>query len=520
MKELIEYLEKKKIKYQEIDEFHIRINDEVYFLVLPDEENHLFSSEFQLLTDYQNCDKYVYNFGDKWYWDNKSDSEKPKLNDLLYIGNSISEIKTNSFLGVHGGYEILNGSRQYEDWCKKAKFLGCQSLGILEKNTLAGILKFQIECINANIKPILGATYTVLRESEDYKYDLKFFAKDEIGWENLLLINKEVNVINNKYITESKLSELTEGLFIIVDPKSFDFEKFNKFSRNNFDFYQLDSVEFVNNETDARYLVNLKKFYKSTLSPVSITDAYYLEQEHHHIKSKLNSISSIREFESHNQYFKSKEEYFDELEKLFNIDDENLFDVFELAKNNEQYVCDNCNFKVVTNKFFLPEYKLTEEQLTKFKDKEDLFWYLIEDGLNRKVKKDLHKTYIERVELEYSVIIQGEKLIDYMLILWDIINYSLNNNILVGVGRGSSGGSLIAYLLDITNIDPIKYGLLFERFLNANRVGKKVKLEKFIFECDNGKKYEYWIDDNVKVIRDNKKIVVKANQIVDGDFLI
>lgn len=470
MKELIEYLKQKKIKYQEIDEFHIQINDEIYFLVLPDEEDLLFSSELQLLTNYQNCDKYVYSFGGKWYWENKSDAEHPKLNELLYIGKIQDDIDTKSFLGIHGGYEILNGSRLYGDWCKKAKFLGCETLGILEKNTLAGVLKFQLECKKNGIKPIIGATYTVLRESEDYRYDLKFLVKDEIGWENLLLINKEVNVINNKYITEDRLPELIKGLFVIVDPKSFDFDKLNKFIKQNIDFYQLDTVEFTNNDTDKKYLENLKKFFKSPINPISIVDAYYLEQEHFETKQILNKISGVREYDSENQFFKSKSEYFDELEKLFNIKDESLFNIFELAIKNERWVVDGCDFMIKTGERHLPVYTMTEEQSAQFENNEDLFWNLITDGFkSRSIPKDLVHNYMERVEKEFTVIEKG-KVIDYFLILWDVINWCKTQNILTGIGRGSAPGTIIAYLLGITHLDPIQFDLLFERFLNEGRV--------------------------------------------------
>lgn len=474
MKELIEYLERKKIKYQEIDENHIRINDEVYFLVIPNEEGLLFSSEFMLMTNYQNCDKYVYSFGGKWYWESKSDSESPKLNELIYIGKSQDDIETKSFLGVHGGYEILNGSRLYGDWCKKAKFLGCETLGILEKNTLAGVLKFQLECKKNGIKPIIGATYTVFREEQDYRYDIKLFVKNEVGWENILLINKEVNVLNFKYITESRLSELIDGLVIIVDPKSLDFSELgNILKKFKVDYYQLDTIEFENNDTDKRYLENLRKFYSSSLEPISITDAYYLEQEHYDIKSKLNSISGVRESVSKNQFFKSKGEYFDELNLLFNLSDEvNLFNTFEQAIKNEKIVCDDCVFSIRLGERFLPKYEMNEYQKIKFKDNEDLFWYLIEDGLKRKIKEN-HKIYLERIDKEFSVIEKGD-VIDYFLILWDIIIFARENNILVGVGRGSAGGSIISYLLDIIQLDPIEFDLLFERFLNEGRIVKSL----------------------------------------------
>jgi DNA polymerase-3 subunit alpha len=518
MNDLKQYLLSNKIRYIEIDDSFIEIDGLRYYLVKPDLDGLIFSEEFMLMTIQNDCDRYVYQFGGNWYWDDKQDVDKPKLNELRYIGKSNSDLPTNNFLGVRGAYEILNGSRLYEDWCRKAKFLGCKSLGICEKNTLAGVLKFQIACQNSDIKSVVGATYTVFRERDDFRYDLKLYAKDEIGWENLLMINKEVNVINQKFIKEERLIELLEGLFIVIDPKSLDFEQIGRL-KDSIDFYQLDIVEYVNDSRDKYYLDNLKKYVRSKLKPISITDAFYLDPEHSHIKKILNSISSIREYESNNQYFKDKEDYYNELDSLFNKNDDSLFDIFENALNNEQDLVNNCDFLVELGKFHLPDYILTDEQKTKFRDKEDLFWYLIQKGMNSKVDKDKQEEYLDRVEMEYSVIIKGEKLIDYFLILWDIIDWCDINNILVGCGRGSSGGSMIAYLLNITNIDPIKYNLLFERFINENRMGKKVDCEKIIIQTEEGVK-EFWFDEKVCIVRDNKKIRVKACEIIEGDFII
>ena len=469
---LEQYLLSNKIKYSRIDADFIQIEGLKYFFVRPDIEGMLFSIDFMLMAD-ETCDRYIYFFGGNWYWDEKKDSEKPKLNELKYIGKSTSDIETDSFLGIRGAYEILNGSRLYEDWCKKAKFLGCKSLGICEKNTLAGILKFQIECSKNEIQSIIGATYTVFRDKDDFRYDIKVYAKDELGWENLLMINKEVNVVNHKFIIEDRLLELLEGLFTVVDPKSLDFDKIGKLKKH-IDFYQLDTVEYVNDSRDKYYLENLRNYVRSDLKPISITDAFYLDSEHSHIKKILNAISSVREYESKNQYFKDKEDYYNELEKLFNKEDDSLFDLFEQSLSNEKYIVDNCNFKVEIGKFHLPDYILTDEQKTQFKDKEDLFWHLIGKGMDAKVDEDKREEYLDRVELEYSVIIKGEKLIDYFLILWDIIDWCDKKDILVGIGRGSAGGCLVAYLLDITNIDPLEYNLLFERFLNENRVNKSL----------------------------------------------
>lgn len=468
MNQLIEYLKQNKIYFKEIDNNFIEIDSKKYFLVKPI-DGLLFSDNFILIAD-ENCDRYVYCFGGNWYWEEHDDYDKPKLNELRYIGSTTSPLRTDCFLGVRGGYELLNGSRTYEDWVKKAKFMECKTLGICEKNTLAGTLKFQLACQKEGIKSIIGATYTIFREDKDFRYDIKIYVQNGVGWQNLLLINKEVNVINNKFIHEKRFFELLEGLIIVIDPKSIDFDDLFPLDLNDI-YYQLDTVEFTNNDSDKKYLLNLKKFLKSDLQPIATTDAFYLEKEHSHIKKLLNSIGGLSEQISFNQYFKDKEDYYSELEKLFNIQDESFFDYFEPAVKNEAKVSNQCTFKISTGNRFLPKYEMTEDEKSKFETNEDLFWFLIEKGLKDR-KKD-SDVYLDRINIEFNVIEKGN-VIDYFLILWDIIQYAKANDILVGVGRGSAGGSIISYFLQIIQLDPIQFDLLFERFLNEGRIVKSL----------------------------------------------
>src|ERR1700748_1157799 len=180
--------------------------------------NLLVSKEEEELFKKYECKFYLYNFGDIFYYCSiKYDLDFDKF---IYIGVAKRKIKSEfSNLGVHGGYEILNGSREYSDWVKKTKFLGLTSLGICEKNTLAGVLDFQASCLEEKIQPILGETITVkIPEGVRYTYtdpvyEIKLYVKNLIGWKNLLKINKEINVINEtQYIDEFDLFKYTEGL--------------------------------------------------------------------------------------------------------------------------------------------------------------------------------------------------------------------------------------------------------------------------------------------------------------------
>ena len=209
MKNLTKYLKENKITFKQLSDNAVLLDGKEFELIKPDEDGLLFDDNFTLINDKTDKDGYVYQFGSKWYYMYKGDEEKPKLNPLKYIGKTKQAIETNSFLGIRGAFELLNGSRLYKDWCKKAKFLGCSALGICEKNTLAGVLKFQLECDANGIKPIIGETVTILRTKDDFRYDVKVYAKNESGWANILLLNKELNVINYKFVREERFLQLT-----------------------------------------------------------------------------------------------------------------------------------------------------------------------------------------------------------------------------------------------------------------------------------------------------------------------
>lgn len=470
MKELIEYLESNLIDFVQKSKNVVEIDNQTYQLVEPDEEGFLFDESLEMTCEDTVEDNYVFKFGGIWYWTPRGTETQPKFNRLKYIGKAKLEFPSIPWLGVRGKNEILNGSRDYKDWCRKAKFLGVDVLGICEKNSLAGALQFQEECKANKIKSIIGATYTIFNEKKDQKYDVKVYAKNYDGWQTILSINKAVLVDNYKFISEQQFKSLeTSNIHVIVDPKSLLFENIDI----KFDFYQYDSVQYSTPQTDISYLNNLKKYIQSSYKPILIQDSFYLDKDDAHIKQKLNSISGVRELTSNNQYFKSFDEIFDEFDKLFDSSDELFSKLLDRSKSNLQKLVDSCDFVIETGHRHLPKYKMNEEEKKVFKTNRELFDHLIEEGFKKRVPKGKEKEYRERLNIEIDVIEYGD-VIDYFLILWDIIKWCKTQNILVGIGRGSAGGALTSYLLEIIQLDPIQYDLLFERFLNKSRVEKSM----------------------------------------------
>lgn len=469
--ELKEFLTKNKIRFKEVGEELFEIDGKTYGLSVPDSSNRFFDTRCNFVGSPVKADRYVYKFGAEWYWLNVGSEKEVKFNRMRWVGLANISMFPTGFIGVHGQSEILNGSGNYFDWAKKAKFLGLKSLGICEKNSLSGVIKFQSACEAVGIKPIIGMEITVWKGGDVY-YGLKCFAKDETGWLNLLSINKVINMENSRVIEEDVLFNYLDGVISVLDPKTSNFADV----RNTpFDYYQFDTVEYVKNDRDEWYLKNLKTFYNSKKRPLPMCDAYYIDQEFSVVKGKLNRISSVTNYESHNQHFKDIEEYYDEVLAMFSeekidegIPDEFIADMLDRL----DLVCEEVNFKVDTHHRHLPAYKMTPEQKEKYETNEDLFWDLIQQGCQK--REFLFDQYgedviMERIDREIKVIKLGES-IDYFLILWDIVKWCRENGILTGIGRGSAGGSLVAYLLEITQLDPLRWGLLFERFLNEGRV--------------------------------------------------
>jgi DNA polymerase-3 subunit alpha len=467
-----EWLSSNSIKGEFVSDNVFTIKNVGTFLAVRDKDKILDEGLTLLLDEDEEgieVDFYCFPFGCNWYYTKLIHLSDLKI--LKYTGEYDSILGVSfPFLGIHGGYDILNGSRVYADWIKKAKFLEIDTLGICEKNSLGGALKFQLKCQENKIRPIIGYQACV-KSGEELSY-VKCYAKDERGWQSLLNINKEVNVLNHGHISKTNFIESMEGLMIVLDPKLMLYKDTLPYQINVCKgdlFWQLDTVEFENDVKDKEYLLNVREYLnnKKEIPPVLICDAYYLDSTDFDSKIILNSIADRREFASRNQYFKSPDEIFGELIELFE-DEDKVFEIFEQAVENTFRMADRCKFTIPIKQRLLPEYLMTKEEKEKFGDKNTLFYSIVEEGFKRKCPKGEEELYLARLDEEIKVI-ANNNFIDYFLILWDIIRWARDNDILVGAGRGSAAGSLLAYVMDLTQIDPIIYDLLFSRFLNEGR---------------------------------------------------
>ena len=472
--ELEEYLSSNTIQYtSDRENYTVSFDGKTYEFFPPNDDGYFFDEDFRWDNETTEYDGYVFRFGGVWYTIEKGQERDPKLNRVKWRGQSEVAGLSSNFLGVHGSFELLNGTSLYSDWVKKSKFLGIERLGIVEKGTLAGALKFQNACKSVGIIPVFGLEVPVKDEKKDISFTYKIYAQNEKGWQHLLAINKIINCDSSgKFITPKDISEHTEDVFIVFDPKTIDYTDVPILLRNKHNvFWQADTVEYAKFNRDTEYLTNFEAFYKSKMKPVALCDAFYIEPEYYILRETVNKIGKKVNHKSYNQYFKDEVTYMEELLSLFG--DQSIGEAFYLkARKNMDMIAESCNFEIPTDSRHLPRYEMTKEEKEKYESNEDMFDSLIYEGLEN--KPELLEDYsedvlVERIERESDTIKFGD-VVDYFLILRDIVNWCKGNDILLGGGRGSSAGCLISYLFGIVNTNALKFNLLFERFLNKGRV--------------------------------------------------
>lgn len=330
-------------------------------------------------------------------------------------------------LQVKTSYSILNSLNDIKKLTKLAKMYGYTSLAITDNNNMFGVMEFYNECKNNDIKPIIGIELNVL----DTK--ILLYAKNLKGYKNLIKLS---TIISDRDLTINDLEVYKDNL-ILVMPFSFYHEKI-------FNIYNDKFIGYTNIE-------DLNKIAKPS---VFINDVSYLKEDDY---KYLDYAKMIKEGKVIGEYELNKDKFkhllsLDELKKVTNQD----------ILANMNYICDNCNLELTYTSGLLPIY---DESIDSKKHLHDLSL----KGLNKRLNGNIPSEYMDRLNKELNVI-NEMGFNDYFLIVYDYVLYAKKHNILVGPGRGSAAGSLVSYTLGITDVDPIKYNLLFERFLNKERV--------------------------------------------------
>ena len=388
-------------------------------------------------------------------------------------------------LHVHSEYSLLDGANRIKDLPVRAKELGMKAIALTDHGVMFGAVNFFKECKKNDIKPIIGCEVYVAPRSRfskesnlDSEYShLILLVKNKTGYQNLIKL-VSLSFTEGFYykprIDLEILEKYSEGLIclsaclagsinqaILRD----DIEKAKEIALWHKRVFKDDYyLEVQNNGLRKQVLVNQKLVELSKeldIPLVATNDAHYLKKEdsyNHEVLlciqtgKKMNDEDRMR-FETEEFYIKSPEEMAD------------YFSNIPEAIENTVKIAEKCNFEFEFGVTKLPNYDVPEE----FKTHQEYFRKLCYDGMKKRYGENPDKSIMDRLEYEISVI---EKMgyVDYYLIVWDYINYAKTVGIPVGPGRGSGAGSIAAYAIGITDIDPIKYTLLFERFLNPERV--------------------------------------------------
>ena len=388
-------------------------------------------------------------------------------------------------LHVHTEFSLLDGSNKIKEYVNRVKELGMNSAAITDHGVMYGVIDFYKAANAEGIKPILGSEVYVAPNSrfdreashgDDRYYHLVLLAENNKGYQNLMkIVSKgfvdgyyykprvDMEVLETYHEGIIALSAclagevqryLVRGMYEEAKEVAYKYEKC--FGKGNF-FLELQDHGIPEQKTVNAQLLRLSE--ETGIELVATNDVHYTyadDAEAHDILlciqtgKKLSDENRMR-YEGGQYYVKSEEEM------------RKLFPYATQAIDNTQKIADRCHVEIEFGVTKLPHFEVPEGY--------DSWTYLnklCHEGLIQRYP-DKHEELAPKLDYELSVI-KNMGYVDYFLIVWDFINYARTHGIPVGPGRGSAAGSLVSYTTGITNIDPIRYNLLFERFLNPERV--------------------------------------------------
>lgn len=556
MDELKEWLERNKIRYSILDDEVIEIpgmgklfyedTEQINSIFKIDADgNLLFNSvEEPFILTAEGINYVVFKFGDNWYYANLKGTFS--LNILKFVGERVPCKNQTPFvnLGVHTPFELLNGSFMPREWVNKAKYLGHSALGVCDRNTMASLFQFQKDCGAAGITPIFGYSLT-FHDGKDY-VDGKVYVQTKQGLRNLLRIQKTIMVDSaDQTIDISELLKLGEGNVFVFGVLSADWLCSHKKQLDSFFlafdkvFYQVDLSEYKAERIDIRVLTAIKTYFSEIygkpdfVKPILISDCYYLDKDNAKNKIILNKIAEGAAHEqSDDQYFKDTDEHFAIFVQLFDSEKWDVEQIFQECCKPTVEIANGAKARFETGRNFMPKYDMTPEEAEKYGTTHNMFNELLEEGLQRLAPADKMEQYRKQMEYE-KYIIESTNNVDYLLVQYDTVNWCKRNNILVGCGRGSAAGSLLLYLLGITLIDPIKYDLIFERFLLPERaglysadttiIGEDIESNNFVeVQVESGRKILLDADAELLVKHDGSEDPVRiyADELKEGDDIL
>lgn len=369
-------------------------------------------------------------------------------------------------LCVRSAYSLLNGTMSIQRLVNQAKKLGYKSIALSDVNSMYGVMEFVFACKKADIVPIVGLEIKV--SFNDYQFPLLCLAKNDSGYKVLLNLSSKMNTGYNS-VPLNDLKEYQEDVFMLLysDESLFDQTLLNGSDKE---------IELI-----IEKVINI---IPTLILGLSKQEDQFVSKQNFRLKTIFKKYA-IQSCVCHRVYYGESDED-ENLRVLRAIDKQMVLSDKNLIKESFRYMlsqdemlalygqedCDmsdkiaeSCNLKWESSKTFLPKFE-TPNQVSS----SQYLTQLCLAGLEKRFDKELIlNEYRVRLKSELDVIVSMQYE-DYFLIVWDFIRFAKTQRIYVGPGRGSAAGSLVSYCLGITHVDPIQYNLLFERFLNPDRI--------------------------------------------------
>ena len=389
-------------------------------------------------------------------------------------------------LHTHSHYSLLDGLAKINNLIDKAKELKMDAVAITDHGNIYGAIEFYQEANKKGVKPILGVEIYLApgsrfernagKNGEKY-FHLTLLAENNDGWHNLIKLVTKANLEGFYYkprIDKELLKEYSKGLIALSgcprgevpqlilnskfeEAKKMALEYQNILGKNNF---FLEIGHHPNIPEVEKVKEGIIKIYQETGIPLVATqDIHYLSREDAHYQDILLAVQTGNKLSDDDRLTLKADDF-----SMFSSEDAmEFFKDYPEAVENTVKIADRCNVKLKLGGILLPEFPI-EGNISSIEYLRNL--------INEKFPKrypDADTKVKERLEYELGVI-EKTKFADYFLIVQDIVNWAKSHGIVVGPGRGSAAGSIISYILEITDLDPLKYDLLFERFLNPERI--------------------------------------------------
>ncbi|GIO22400.1 DNA polymerase III subunit alpha [Oceanobacillus sp. J11TS1] len=371
---------------------------------------------------------------------------------------------TYTHISVKSGYSLMESTISIPKLVQKAKKLHYQNLCLTDEAVLYGAISFYKACMEQGIKPIIGMTVTVQLEENEAGSPLILLAKNKVGYQQLLRLSTYLQTHHLDKLSIEQLGDFTKGIIGIQSVKPF-MENNNCFIETNKEqlFQQLQKVEacFLRGEfyvgIDSS-MHHLSAWREASFSYVAIHEVLYLDEQDVLAYDCLQSMRHGEKWVPKSKEFLPAGHHFASLEEM-----QQLFPAWPDLLDRTEEIANKCTTYLNFDEQHLPSFP-TPNQIPA-----DVYLREIcEKGLKERYTT-ITAAHRERLEYELDTIIKMNYS-DYFLIVADFIRFAKKNNIIVGPGRGSSAGSIVSYILGITEVDPLKYNLLFERFLNPERL--------------------------------------------------